>query len=41
MLFDDAPEDFLDPLMQTLMKDPVELPDSKTIIDYMTISKYK
>jgi hypothetical protein len=40
MLYDDAPEEFLDPLMSTLMEEPVELPSSKTIIDYMTISKY-
>lgn len=39
MLYDDAPEEFLDPLMQTIMKEPVELPSSKNIIDYMTISK--
>jgi hypothetical protein len=39
MMFDDAPEELLDPLMQTLMKDPVELPSSKNIIDYLTISK--
>jgi hypothetical protein len=38
MLFDDAPEELLDPLMSTLMKEPVELPSSKTIIDYLTIS---
>ena len=36
-LYDDAPEEFLDPLMFTLMEDPVELPDSKTIIDRITI----
>lgn len=38
-LYDDAPEEFLDTLMSTLMKDPVELPSSKNIVDYMTISK--
>jgi hypothetical protein len=38
-LYDDAPEEFLDPVMSTLMKDPVELPSSKNIVDYMTISK--
>ena len=37
--FDDAPEEFLDPLMFNLMEDPVELPDSNTIIDRITISK--
>jgi ubiquitin conjugation factor E4 B len=35
--FDDAPEEFLDPLMATLMEDPVELPDSRYIIDRTTI----
>ncbi|CDW72140.1 u box domain-containing protein [Stylonychia lemnae] len=39
-LFDDAPEHFLDPIMNTLMKDPVELPASNTIIDYMIIKKH-
>jgi ubiquitin conjugation factor E4 B len=38
-LYDDAPEEFLDTLMSTLMKDPVELPSSKNVVDYMTISK--
>ena len=27
--------------MSTLMKEPVELPSSNTVIDYMTISKDK
>jgi ubiquitin conjugation factor E4 B len=35
--FDDAPEEFLDPLMATLMSDPVELPDSHYIMDRQTI----
>lgn len=39
MQYDDAPEEFLDPLMATLMIDPVELPSSKTVIDRLTISK--
>ncbi len=38
-MFDDAPEEFLDTLMSTLMKDPVELPTSKNVVDFMTISK--
>lgn len=38
--YDDAPEEFLDPLMATLMDDPVELPSSRTIIDKITISKF-
>lgn len=33
----DVPDDFLDPLMATLMKDPVILPMSKMIIDRDTI----
>ena len=37
--YDDAPEEYLDPLMATLMDDPVELPSSKTVIDRITISK--
>ena len=39
-LFDDAPEEFLDTLMSTLMNNPVELPSSKNVVDYMTISKH-
>jgi hypothetical protein len=39
MQYDDAPEEFYDPIMATLMEDPVELPDSHTIIDRITISK--
>ncbi|MFN9901854.1 MAG: U-box domain-containing protein, partial [bacterium] len=38
MNYDDAPDEFLDPLMATLMEDPVELPSSKTVIDRITIS---
>ena len=40
MQFDDAPEEFLDPLMFNLMEDPVELPDSHTIIDRITIKRH-
>lgn len=39
-IYDDAPEEFLDPLMMTLMEDPVELPNSKTIIDRITIKRH-
>ena len=35
--YTDAPEEFFDPLMATLMDDPVELPDSHYIIDRVTI----
>ncbi|KAG0660061.1 Ubiquitin conjugation factor E4 [Monosporozyma unispora] len=37
MEYDDAPDEFLDPLMYTLMKDPVTLPASKVNIDRSTI----
>ena len=37
MQYDDAPEEFLDPLMFNLMEDPVELPDSHNIMDRKTI----
>merc|ERR1711907_558697 len=33
----DVPEEFLDPIMQTLMEDPVLLPTSGTICDRSTI----
>lgn len=36
----DAPEEFLDPLMCTFMKDPVFLPTSGTIIDRSTITQH-
>ena len=36
----EIPEEFLDPLMAEIMKDPVLLPTSKTIIDRMTIVKH-
>ena len=35
--YDDAPDEFIDPLMYTLMKDPVTLPTSKVNIDRSTI----
>jgi len=38
--YDDAPEEFYDPLLATLMEDPVELPSSKTIIDRKTIKQH-
>ena len=38
--YDDAPEEFFDPLMATLMDDPVELPDSHYIIDRVTIEQH-
>ena len=36
----DAPDEFLDPLMFTFMKDPVLLPTSGTIIDRATITQH-
>lgn len=35
-----APEEFLDPIMSTLMKDPVTLPSSRTTVDRTTIARY-
>ncbi len=35
--YDDAPEEFFDPITTLLMDDPVLLPSSKTIIDRSTI----
>lgn len=37
---DDAPEEFLDPVMATLMDDPVMLPSSQTVVDRLTIKKH-
>ncbi|CAG0913717.1 unnamed protein product [Notodromas monacha] len=36
----DAPEEFLDPIMSTLMKDPVRLPTSGNIVDRPTIARH-
>ena len=36
----DAPDEFLDPLMCSFMKDPVFLPTSDTIIDRSTITQH-
>ncbi|KAF2117809.1 ubiquitin elongating factor core-domain-containing protein, partial [Lophiotrema nucula] len=38
--FEDAPEEFTDPLMATLMEDPVMLPISKQILDRSTIQSH-
>jgi ubiquitin conjugation factor E4 A len=35
-----APEDFLDPIMSTLMKEPVILPSSGKVVDRSTIAKH-
>ncbi|KAJ1680019.1 Ubiquitin conjugation factor E4 [Spiromyces aspiralis] len=37
MAYEDAPEEFLDAVMFTLMEDPVRLPDSGNIVDRATI----
>ena len=39
-LMADAPDEFLDPLMCTFMKDPVVLPTSGTVIDRSTITQH-
>ena len=39
-LLSDAPDEFLDPLMCTYMKDPVLLPTSNTIVDRSTITQH-
>ncbi|XP_036321060.1 ubiquitin conjugation factor E4 A [Rhagoletis pomonella] len=36
----DAPEEFLDPIMSTLMTDPVILPSSKVTVDRSTIARH-
>ena len=36
----DAPEEFLDPIMGTLMTDPVMLPASKNIVDRTVIARH-
>lgn len=38
--FEDAPDDFMDPLMATLMEDPVILPMSKAVMDRSTIRSH-
>jgi ubiquitin conjugation factor E4 A len=39
-LFQDAPDEFFDPIMGTLMKDPVILPSSKVTVDRSTIARH-
>ncbi len=36
----EAPDDFLDPIMSTLMRDPVILPSSNTTMDRPTIMRH-
>ena len=37
-LLEDAPDEFLDPLLLTVMRDPVKLPTSGTVVDRSTIA---
>nr|XP_002122742.1 ubiquitin conjugation factor E4 A [Ciona intestinalis] len=39
-LFQDAPDEFFDPIMGTLMRDPVILPSSKKTVDRSTIARH-
>lgn len=39
-VLEDAPEEFLDPIMSTLMIDPVILPSSHVIVDRTTIARH-
>jgi ubiquitin conjugation factor E4 B len=39
-LYEDAPEEFLDPLMQEFMTDPVLLPTSNSVVDRRTITQH-
>lgn len=39
-LLSEAPEEFLDPIMSTIMKDPVKLPSSGVIVDRPTIARH-
>lgn len=39
-LIADAPQEFLDPVLDTVMRDPVRLPTSNTIIDRSTITQH-
>lgn len=36
----DAPDEYLDPIMSTLMNDPVILPSSKVTVDRTTIARH-
>jgi len=39
-LAEDAPEEFRDPLLDTLMRDPVQLPTSGNVVDRATIAQH-
>lgn len=36
----EVPDEYLDPIMSTLMTDPVLLPSSRQIVDRSTIARY-
>lgn len=38
--YSDAPDEFLDPIMSTLMLDPVLLPSSNVTVDRSTIARH-
>lgn len=40
LVYEDVPDEFLDPLMDTLMKDPVLVPTSSIICDRETIEQH-
>jgi len=39
-LFQDAPEEFFDPILETVMSDPVILPSSRVTVDRATIARH-
>lgn len=39
-VYDDAPDDYLDPITSTLMIEPVMLPSSRQIVDRATIARH-
>jgi ubiquitin conjugation factor E4 B len=40
VLGEDVPDEFLDPIQYTLMRDPVRLPTSDTVMDRATIMRH-
>ncbi len=39
-IYDDAPDEYLDPITSLLMVDPVMLPSSRQIVDRATIARH-
>lgn len=39
-VYDDAPDEYLDPITSTLMTEPVMLPGSRQIVDRATIARH-